>query len=397
MKKLVTLLLALCMCILSATACTQQTDTPAGQVEKSSGQIEETSNQTSGLTGTADKAAEKGTRVIVDQAGNEVEIPVDIERVVITSIWPLPSVYVLFQGSADKLVGMHPASLSAAKYSMLTKVAPEIKDVETGFIQNGEINVEELIKLDPDVVFYSASNTVEKEILEKAGIPAVGFSTSIAKFNTVETVNQWVQQLGVIFNEEDKAKGITEYGNEVYTEIQSRLKSVGEKDKPRVLILFKYSDTQFQTSGSNFFGQYWCEASGAINVASGLSGMVDINMEQVYEWNPDIIYITNFSQYMPEDLFANKALEGHDWSGVKAVKEKKVYKYPLGMYRWFPPSSDSPLCLWFLAKTNHPELFKDIDLEQKVKEYYEKFYKIKLTDGEVNTIFHPAREGADGV
>ncbi|HWQ72303.1 MAG TPA: ABC transporter substrate-binding protein [Desulfitobacteriaceae bacterium] len=343
------------------------------------------------------KVDPNGTHSITDQAGNQVELPNTIERVVITSLWPLPSVYVLFQGSAAKLVGIHPASQSAAKYSLLPRVAPEIANVESGFMKGNEVNVEELLKLDPDVVFYSASNTAEKEIYNKAGIPAVGFSTSIKQFNTIETINSWVELLGEIFNDKDKASGITEYGRQVEAQIQERLKGIKEEDKPRVLILYKYSDTQFQTSGSNFFGQYWCDATGAVNVASGLKGMADINMEQVYAWNPDIIYITNFSSYMPEDLYNNRALAGHDWSGVKAVQEHKVYKYPLGMYRWYPPSSDSPLSLWFQAQKNHPKLFGDIDLPQIVKDYYKKFYHVDLTDQEVEGIFNPAREAAEGV
>jgi len=374
MKKIITVLCILGMVALAAVGCANEEEAvPAGQTPP-----------------------EPITHTIVDQAGNTVEIPVKIERVVISSLWPLPSVYVLFQG-ADKLVGMHPASFSAAKYSMLTTIAPEINNVESGFIQNGQINVEELMKLKPDVVFYSATNTAEKEILDKAGIPAVGFSTTINEFNTVETMYSWVNLLGEIFRKEDKALKITEYGRKVQAEIQKRVKDIPEAERKRVLILFKYSDTQFQTSGTNFFGQYWCDATGAINAASELKGMADINMEQVYEWDPDIIYITNFSQYMPEDLYSNKALEGHDWSGVKAVKERRVYKYPLGMYRWYPPSSDAPLNLWFQAKTNYPELFKDINLEKTVKEYYKEFYNIELTDQQVKMIFNPAREAADGV
>lgn len=379
MKKIISLCIAICMLAAVMAGCGQ-------------------SSQKAETTTEALKTENKNEpRIITDHAGNKVQIPSKIERVVISSLWPLPSIYVLFQGSADKLVGMHPASLSAAKYSMLTKIAPEAANVETGFIKNGELNAEELMKLKPDVVFYSATNTKDKEILDKAGIPAIGFSTSIEKFNTVETVNRWVELLGEIFQKEDKAKEITEYGRKAYKDIQERIKDVPQDKKPKALILFKYSDKQFQTSGSNFFGQYWLEATGAVNVASTLNGMADVNMEQVYEWNPDIIYITNFSKYMPEDLFANKALDGHDWSGVKAVKEKKVYKFPLGMYRWFPPSSDSPLCLWFLAKMNYPELFKDVDMKKLTKEYYKKFYNIDLTEQDLNTIFNPAREAADGV
>ncbi len=338
-----------------------------------------------------------GSRVVVDQAGDQVTLPDKVERVVITSPWPLPSVYVLFHGSAEGLVGMHPASLSAARHSMLPKVAPEVVNVESSFIKNGEINVEELLKLRPDVVLYNASNVRDKAILQKAGIPAVAFSTSIKKFNVMDTLNGWVELLGEIFQKEDSVKDIVQYGRETYDQIQARVASVEEGKRPRVMMLFHYSDTQFKTSGSNFYGQYWCDASGGINVASDLKGMADINMEQVYEWNPDIIYITNFSPFMPEDLYDNKALPNHDWSGVKAVRDRKVYKFPLGIYRWFPPSGDSPLSLKFLAKHNYPELFEDMDLKMEVREYYRRFYRIELSDQEIDSIFNPVREAADGV
>ena len=99
----------------------------------------------------------------------------------------------------------------------------------------------------------------------------------------------------------------------------------GDIEKPRVLILFNYAGGVIKTSGSNFFGQYWIESTGGINVAADLNGTPEINMEQIYEWDPDIIYITNFSPYLPEDLY-NNTIEGNDWSSVKAVKEGKVYK-----------------------------------------------------------------------
>ena len=340
-------------------------------------------------------AAEGQTRIVVDHAGHEVEIPAEINRVVISSLLPLPSVYCLFEGSADKLVGMHPSSMAAAENSILPKVAPEILDVSTDFLQGDEINIEELLKLDPDVVFYSANNTDEYEKLTAAGIPAVGFSTSNWQFDCVETFGNWVSLLGEVLGQEDEAAGIVEYGRSVYKETQDKLAAAGDIEKPRALILFNYGGGTIKTSGSNFFGEYWLESTGAVNVAADLSGTPEINMEQIYEWNPDIIYITNFSSYLPEDLY-NNTIDGDDWSSVKAVQDKKVYKFPLGMYRWFPPASDTPLVLKWLAQKNQPELFADTDMEQEVRDYYKRFYKVDLTDEDVEQIFNPAREAAGG-
>ena len=384
-KKIIGITTAVCM-LLSAAGCGANTETEASK--------EETQSQEVVAESETEKTEE--TRIIVDHTGREIEIPVEINRIVISSIWPLPSVYSLFEGSAEKLVGIHPSSMAAAKNSILPKVVPDILDVNTDFLQGDEINIEELMNLDPDVVFYGADNTAEYEKLAASGIPAIGFSTSKWDYDCVETFENWVTLLGEVLQQQDKAEGIAEYGHQVYDEIQAVLTEQGEElEKPRALILFNYGSGVMKVSGSNFFGQYWLESTGAVNVASELTGTAEVNMEQIYEWNPDIIYITNFSSVQPEDLY-NNTIEGDDWSSVKAVQDQKVYKFPLGMYRWFPPASDTPLVLKWLAQKNQPELFADIDMEQEVKEYYQKFYQVELSDEEVDQIFHPAREAAGG-
>ena len=64
------------------------------------------------------------------------------------------------------------------------------------------------------------------------------------------------------------------------------------------------------------------------------------------------------------------------------------------MYRWFPPASDTPLTLQWLAKTIQPELFAELDMDHEIKEFYEKYYDVELTDEDVQDIYHPSREAA---
>ena len=348
------------------------------------------------LAGTASAASgtEKATRVVVDHTGKEVRIPAKIERIVITGPWPLPSVYCLFEGAGDKLVGIHPGSMSAAKHSLLPRVAPGILKARTEFLKGDVLNSEELFELKPDVVFYRVEAAAHAKQLALTGIPAVGFSTALSGFDTIKTFESWVHLLGEVLQQEDRASGIVEYGRRTYDEIQDALNGVKGLKRPRALILFNYGEGNIKTSGSNFYGQYWLESTGAINVASELSGVADINMEQVYAWDPDIIYITNSSRHMPEDLYEN-AIPGHDWSTVRAVRERKVYKFPLGMYRWYPPASDTPLVLKWLAKKNQPELFADVDMDAEVRAYYKRFYNLDLTDEDLRNIFNPAREAAN--
>jgi iron complex transport system substrate-binding protein len=116
-----------------------------------------------------------------------------------------------------------------------------------------------------------------------------------------------------------------------------------------------------------------------------------INMEQVYEWDPEIIFITNFTPTMPDDLFYNR-IGGDDWSSVTAVQNRQVYKLPLGAYRTFTPGVDTPLTLRWMAIHMFPELFDDIDIAEEARDYYQRFFDITLTDSDIEAMFNPPRE-----
>ena len=91
---------------------------------------------------------ESKTHTVIDHAGNEVEVPDEINRVVVADIYPMASVLTVFFGSADKLVGIAPPCMSAAKNGLLGELYPEILKAETGFIDGTNVNIEELMKLE---------------------------------------------------------------------------------------------------------------------------------------------------------------------------------------------------------------------------------------------------------
>ena len=109
-------------------------------------------------TTTEDSTEEGGERTITDHAGNEVTLPKEIDRIVVTDTLPLPSVLSLYLDSAEKLVGISPVSMSAAKAGLLGELYPEILDADTSFFENSELNIESLLALEPDLVFYNAQN-----------------------------------------------------------------------------------------------------------------------------------------------------------------------------------------------------------------------------------------------
>ena len=372
MKKLTAVILSLCLGVAGLTGC--QADARGTNVQASDHQEAETADQS-------------GPKTITDHAGNQVDI------------LPLPSIITVFLGSGEKIVGMNPASMSAAKTGLLGELFPDILNASTDFMNGSDINMEELMKLEPDVVFYNAGSKEMGEALTSAGFAAVAVSVNKWDYDSIETYDHWVELLSQIFPEKgDTADKVSQYSQKVYEDIQKRVSGLKKEEQKNILFLFNYSDTTMITSGKKFFGQFWCDAVGGRNAAEGVAAENSnavINMEQVYEWNPDVIFITNFTPVQPEDLFEN-AVGQDDWSPVKAVQDGHVYKLPLGTYRSYTPSTDTPMTLLWMAKQVYPDLFEDVDITKEVKDYYQAMYGVKLSDEQVERMYHPGRDAAAG-
>lgn len=348
-------------------------------------------------TSSAVVSPDSSTHIVIDHLGKSVEVPNEISNVVVTDIYPLPSVLTIFFDSADKIVGMAPPSMVAAKNSLLSELYPNILNAKTDFITGANINMEELIKLNPDVVFYPASDPTEGELLMNAGIPAIAISVNKWNYNAIETLNNWIDLISQVFNVNERAEIAKKYSNDVLKEVKDRVKDINEDDRRRAFFLFQYNENQMMTSGRNFFGNWWAEAIGAKNVAYELEkdNSVAVNMEQVYDWNPNLIYITNFTSAYPDDLYDN-TIGNYNWSEIDAVKNKECFKMPLGMYRTYTPGIDTPITLYYLAKCAYPDLFSDINITDEVKKYYNQVFNINLTDSQVDKIFNPNREAGTG-
>ena len=346
----------------------------------------------------SEQEVSKDTITITDHADREVEVPAEINRIVVADIYPMASVLTVFLGPAKKLVGIDPVCMSAAESGLLGELFPEILDADTSFMNGADLNVESLLALEPDVVFCSAGNSELISTLENAQIPAVGISPSKWDYDILETYDQWTALLSQMFPENsNKSEEISAYSKEVYEQVQEMVKDIPQEEKKKVLFLFQYDDQQMVTSGKHFFGQFWCDAVGALNAAEEIevdNSNAVINMEQVYQWNPDVIIITNFTPTQPEDLYHN-AVGGDDWSTVKAVQDKQVYKMPLGTYRSYTPSADTPVTLYWMAKTVYPDLFPDLDITKEVKDYYQDLYQVSLTDDQIERMYNPSSAAAE--
>ncbi len=353
-----------------------------------------TAKTTASASASASASAIPAEVTITDHADRTVTVPTDPKKVAILDIYPLPSLLTVYLNSADSIVAMEPVSLNAAKAGILSQLYPDILNVNTDIMNGDDVNMEALAALQPDVVFYNAAKKDEAQQLEDAGLTAVGISATKFNYDAIKTYQEWMSLLDQIYPDYAGKRGTQagDYASQVYNDVQDKVKDV--TDKQKVLFLYQYDDTAMVTSSSKFFGQWWCDAVGAANVAQDVPAdnmNAKITMEQVYEWNPDVIIITNFTKTTPDDLY-NNAIGSDDWSSVKAVQDKRVYKMPLGVYRTYTPGIDTPLTLEWLAQAVYPDLFSDVDVASDVRDYYNKLFGVTLTDDQISAMYTPNRD-----
>ena len=326
-------------------------------------------------------------RSVTDHLNRTVEVPDHIERVAVADIFPYASAACVYLGSCRKIVAMHPSSMNAARSGLLHELYPEVADINTSVMQGAEVNLEALMGLGPDVVFVNAGNKRLIERLEAAGLPALAVSTGKWDYDVLKTYENWISLLDKTFPGEGNAATALKYAQRIEKLVSERTSDLAPEKRRKVLFLVQYDSKRIVTSGSRFFGQFWCDAAAAINAAESISAEnanAVINIEQVYVWNPDVVFLTNFTQAQPADLWENRL---HDWSSVKAVQNKAVYKMPLGLYRSYTPSADSPLTLLWMAKTLYPDRFSDIDMTQETLTYYKELFGVDLDENAARSLF----------
>ena len=320
--------------------------------------------------------------IIEDQLGKIIELDGVPERVC-TTIMPFPYIYYAVVGNSDNLIGCNPSSIAAYEDSALKYMYPELASANTSFVDTDfVVNVEELLTLQPDVVFQWNYMEDEIEKMEAAGIKVVAL-----QYGSQEDLETWIRIIGKMFDKEERAEELITYFHENIKEVTNKTDTLTADEIRNILIM---SDN-LKVSG-NGYANFWVEWAGGNNPAKELSGeQLNVNMEQIYEWNPEIIFIGNFTQMQPSDLVENK-LDGQDWSVVDAVKNKEVYKIPIGGYRWDPPGVETPLMTKWVAKIQHPELFADMGMREEVTEFYQEVYNFEMTDEILDEILEDVQD-----
>ena len=173
----------------------------------------------------AGSALADGTHMVVDHGGNEVEVPNKITRVVIDQI-PILSTYMsYFGGEAPYIVGFCGSFKTTISETVLKNIAPELMETADTVYAQSDLNIEEIMKLKPDVILYNANNASHAEILKASGIPCVGFATvgASTEADPIERYAQWLKLLEDVFGESGKMDAFISAGGEIAADVEARI------------------------------------------------------------------------------------------------------------------------------------------------------------------------------
>lgn len=318
---------------------------------------------------------------VTDQRGRSVIFKDLPQRIVFIPI-PGPATFMAIDRSDRKIVGMNSFSASAMREGLLGRIFPGFSKIQTNVLMNTgdpssfNPNVESILALRPDVVFQwttSASGDVIG-VLDRTGIPVLGM-----RAGAYENVAGFVSMLGQVSGNEQRAASLLQRQDTELRRIEAAMSGLADAQRPRIIYFNRAAQT-LRVSGKNSYNDFYIRLTGGQNVASESPTTSTVTIEQILTWNPDVVLLGNFDAAVPADIYADPR-----WQGVEAVKSRRVYKLPLGGYRWDPPSQESALTWIWLAGLLHPER-ETTNLRAAMREWFSFLYHHNLTDDEIDGV-----------
>ena len=332
---------------------------------------------------------------ITDVTGRTVTLKKPAERVVLQ--WsgaggPFFTISALMGKDTPKVIAGMDTSLQDYRADMwkhFTTEMPELAKIPVvGTIGDKTFNAEQVVALNPDVIFIPVDLKDQYESDAKAKMDAAGIQTIYIDYHAekLESHQKSIEAIGKALGKEERAAKISKFYTDRVTRVLDRVSKI---NKPKPTVYLEVGMNGPEEFGNSFSSNYsW----GALATMAGadvitkdvIKKTFPINPEFILEKNPDIIMI--MGSYWPkkptsmrlgfeateassQELLKAFTTERQGWSDLKAVENKQVYSAHHGL----PREVFDAAVFEYLAKTFYPEEFKDVDPEATLKEFYDKF------------------------
>ena len=238
-----------------------------------------------------------------DHRGVEISLPSPPERVA-TIVRSGPILFRAVGGTADNLVSVN-QSFFARDYvaGLYGELLPELGALPPSAAIEGFVpNIEALLELNPDVVVQWMSEDIER--LERVGLTAIGWNCC-----SEEDRRGYITLTGYVTGEQDRASTILALQDSSVEAMRAHFSDMAPEENVTALYIDQFADHQLRIIAN---GSQDLSLSGVINAAADDTGQWwrSINLEQLFNWNPDIILIPPYAHDLtPQSFYDNELLQ----------------------------------------------------------------------------------------
>ena len=318
---------------------------------------------------------------VTDCLDRTIQIETPIEKIIFTGRGHALTVSVayLFDTAPEKIIGL---SEDIAESNLFSVVDPSISEkiVEGA----SDMGVEEIAAQDPDVV------VLKSYLKEDIGDPLESLGVKVVYLD-LENLDQYtrdVETMGALMGEPEKAEAIIEYYQSTYKEVETRHATTS--DAPSVLFIYyntKGGTASFMSPGADWLQTVVTQTAGGDPLSLELegTGWNNVNVEQIAEWNPEIIFIVTYKPDPSCMDVENLIISDELWQNIDAVENDRVYSVPDDCFgtgtvgSWDTSGSRWILCLrWMEAKISGD----DTGLLEDIEEFYVDLYGLSFSEAE---------------
>ena len=362
-KRIISLLLVLVMSLTILAGCSQSGEEttnldPVEETEPLAEEVQEQEEELEDIT-------------VTDMAGREVTLPANVESIATFGSIGVINAFVELMGSGDKIANdMTHRFSNSDKWAMQYEFAPQMKGAPVLENTDGELLIEDVLALDPDLCLVMSKDYIEP--LESNGLNVVYF-----EWKETEDVKTAVTLMGEALQKQDIAEDYLNYFDEMVAEAEALTADVGENKKT---VLYG-NVTQF--TQPHIIAEWWISAAGGDSVTkdSWVNNKSVYTQEDILKWDPDVMIVTDVATI---DEIKNDSL----YSDVSAVKNDEVYYIPTVAHVWGNRTVEQPLTIFWTLHKLYPDLITEEDLAEKIECFYSHFFKTELSEGQVNSIIH---------
>ncbi|MFZ3579833.1 ABC transporter substrate-binding protein [Virgibacillus sp. DJP39] len=237
---------------------------------------------------------------VTDATGKEVTF--DSEPTKLVSLIPSDTEILFAVGAGEEVLAVDDYSNFPAEAADLPKL---------GSTYSG-LNEEELIALQPDVVFINSG--LQAQVAEE--LRAKGFKVFGSNPQSIKEVMEAIQGIGVILNNQEQAQSVVDDMKEDLENVKSKVANVEPKK-----VYAEYS--KGWSFGAGEFSNDLIILAGGENIFADIDGWFEVNPEKVIKRNPEVILYTSGEKGATEDS-KEQILSREGWNVIDAVKNERV-------------------------------------------------------------------------